>query len=427
MTDTPTDAAPGDPAPAPSATTVRDLLRRRDFMRFWIGRVASTLGVQIQSVALGWQMYAVARQTMDVKPAAFYVGMIGLAAFVPVFLLALPAGETADRHDRKKILTVCYLGEMTTAATLAAAAFFHFASIPLLLILSAAFGTSRAFMGPASTALGPMLVPKALLPRAIAWNSLAWQCGSILGPAIGGLLVGLGAGVSYSTTVCLYLVSALCIGSIRGDTQPVVNPGSRWELVKEGLGYVWNNKIVFGAISLDLFAVLLGGATALLPVFARDILHAGPQGFGILRAGPAIGATLVAATLARYPIHRHAGVIMFTGVAIFGAATIVFGLSHFLPLSVLALAILGGADMLSVYVRQTLVQIVTPDHMRGRVAAVSSLFIGASNELGEFESGVVARFLGPVGAAIFGGVGALIVTGVWSRLFPALRKADRLA
>ena len=427
MTDTPTDAAPGDPAAAPSATTVRDLLRRGDFMRFWIGRVASTLGVQIQSVALGWQMYAVARQTMDVKHAAFYVGMIGLAAFVPVFLLALPAGETADRHDRKKILACCYLAEMTTAATLAAAAFFHFASIPLLLALSAAFGASRAFMGPASTALGPMLVPKALLPRAIAWNSLAWQGGSILGPAIGGLLVSLGAGVSYSTTVCLYLVSALCIVSIRGNTQPVVNPGSRWSLVKEGLAYVWNNKIVFGAISLDLFAVLLGGATALLPVFARDILHAGPQGFGILRAGPAIGATLVAATLANRPIHRHAGVIMFIGVAIFGTATIVFGLSRSLPLSVLALAVLGGADMLSVYVRQTLVQIVTPDHMRGRVAAVSSLFIGASNELGEFESGVVARFLGPVGGAIFGGVGALIVTGVWAKLFPALRKADRLA
>jgi MFS family permease len=427
MTDTPTDAPPDDNVLAPSASTsVRDLLRRGDFMRFWIGRIASTLGVQIQSVALGWQMYAVARQTMDVKPAAFYVGMIGLAAFVPVFLLALPAGETADRHDRKTILTFCYLAEMATAATLAAAAFFHFASIPLLLALSAAFGASRAFMGPASTALGPMLVPKSLLPRAIAWNSLAWQGGSILGPAIGGLLVGLGAGVSYSATVCLYLVSALCIGSIRGATQPVVNPGSRLALVKEGLAYVWNNRIVFGAISLDLFAVLLGGATALLPVFARDILHAGPQGFGILRAGPAIGATLVAATLASHPIRRHAGVIMFAGVAIFGAATVAFGVSRSLPLSVLALAVLGGADMLSVFVRQTLVQIVTPDHMRGRVAAVSSLFIGASNELGEFESGVVARILGPVGAAIFGGVGALIVTGLWSRLFPALRKADRL-
>ncbi len=411
---------------SPEDLSVRALLKRRDFVLFWAARMAATLGVQIQSVALGWQMYSVARETMSVAQSAYYVGMIGLAAFVPVFLLALPAGEAADRHDRRIILLFCYLGEIATAVILAAAAIFHFASIPLLLALSALFGASRAFMGPASTAMGPMLVPKYLLPRAIAWNSLAWQSGSIIGPALGGLLVGISAGVSYSVTTVLYVIAAFCVFLVRGNTQPVVNPGSRWELMREGLSYVWTNKIVFGAISLDLFAVLLGGATALLPVFSRDILHAGPQGFGILRAGPAIGATLVAASLASFPIRRHAGMIMFGGVALFGAATIVFGISTWLPLSVLALAILGAADMLSVYVRQTLVQIVTPDQMRGRVAAVSSLFIGASNELGEFESGVVARFLGPVGAAVFGGVGALIVTGLWANLFPALRKADRL-
>ena len=416
-----------DPAPDPNPpSTVSALLGQRDFMTFWTTRVASTLGVQIQSVALGWQMYAVARETMSVAQSAFYVGMIGLAAFIPVFLLALPAGETADRHNRKFVLLLCYLGEITTAVVLACAAIFHFASIPLLLALSAAFGVSRAFMGPASTAMGPMLVPKSLLPRAIAWNSLAWQGASILGPAIGGVLVSKSVGLSYCVTVGLYAVAALCVLMIRTDTRPQVQPGSRWALMKEGLAYVWTNKIVFGAISLDLFAVLLGGATALLPVFARDVLHAGPEGFGILRAGPAIGATIVATLLAAHPIRRHAGLFMFSGVAVFGAATIVFGLSKWLPLSVAALAVLGGADMLSVYVRQTLVQIVTPDQMRGRVAAVSSLFIGASNELGEFESGVVARFLGPVGAAIFGGVGALIVTGLWARLFPALRNADRL-
>ena len=411
---------------SPEDLSIRALLKRRDFVLFWAARLAATLGVQIQSVALGWQMYSVARETMSVAQSAFYVGMIGLAAFVPVFLLALPAGEAADRHDRRIILLFCYLGEITTAVVLAAAAIFHFATIPLLLALSALFGASRAFMGPASTAMGPMLVTKSLLPRAIAWNSLAWQGGSIVGPALGGILVGISAGVSYSVTTVLYLIAALCIFLVRGNTQPVVNPGSRWELMREGLSYVWTNKIVFGAISLDLFAVLLGGATALLPVFSRDILHAGPQGFGILRAGPALGATLVAASLASFPIRRHAGVIMFCGVALFGGATIVFGVSKWLPLSVLALATLGAADMLSVYVRQTLVQIVTPDQMRGRVAAVSSLFIGASNELGEFESGVAARFLGPIGAAVFGGVGALIVTGVWANLFPALRKADRL-
>ena len=217
-----------------------------------------------------------------------------------------------------------------------------------------------------------------------------------------------------------------CVSGLRGNTQPEVNPGSRLALIKEGLGYVWSNRIVFGAISLDLVAVLLGGATALLPVFARDVLHVGPEGFGLLRAGPAIGATLVAVILARHPIRRRAGPVMFAGVAVFGLATIVFGLSTSLPLSVLALAVLGGADMLSVYVRQTLVQIVTPDAMRGRVAAVSGLFIGASNELGEFESGVVARFLGPVGAAVAGGVGAVMATALWARLFPDLRKADRL-
>lgn len=414
--------APADEAP-PSAYA---LLKRRDFMLFWTSRITATLGVQIQSVALGWQMYAVARQTMGVKEAAFYVGMIGLAAFIPVLLLSPIAGETADRHNRRRVLLCCYAGEIATAAVLAAAAIFDFASIPLLLALSALFGASRAFMGPASTAMGPMLVPRSLLPRAIAWNSLAWQSGSIIGPAIGGLLLTHSAGLSYCVTIGLYLVAVAVVFLIRTDTQPQVQAGSRWALIKEGLGYVWSNKIVFGAISLDLFAVLLGGATALLPVFARDVLHVGPDGFGLLRAGPAIGATLVAIYLAGNPIRRHAGVTMFAGVAVFGLATIVFGLSKSLWLSVGALAVLGGADMLSVYVRQTLVQIVTPDQMRGRVAAVSSLFIGASNELGEFESGVVARLLGPVNAAIFGGVGAVIVTGLWARLFPALRKADRL-
>ncbi|MBP7815416.1 MAG: MFS transporter [Phenylobacterium sp.] len=419
MTQTPFDE-PAEP------TTLRELMKRRDYVLFWIGRVGATLGVQIQSVALGWQMYAVARETMDVKQSAFYVGMIGLAAFIPVLLLSPFAGETADRYDRRKVLLLCYVGEIATAVTLAAASIYGFASIPLLLLLSALFGASRAFMGPSATALGPMLVPRSLLPRAIALNSLAWQGGSIVGPAIGGLLLAHSTGLSYSVTTVLYMVSFLCVFMIRGVTKPIVQAGSRWALIKEGMVYTWTNKIVFGAISFDMFAVLLGGATALLPVFARDVLHVGPDGFGLLRAGPAIGATLVAVILAGRPIKRHAGLKMFAGVAVFGMATIVFGLSKSLPLSVFALAVLGGADMLSVYVRQTLVQIVTPDHMRGRVAAVSSLFIGASNELGEFESGVVARFLGPVGAAVFGGAGALIVTGVWAKLFPALRKADRL-
>jgi MFS family permease len=343
-----------------------------------------------------------------------------------VFLLTLPAGETADRHNRKIVLQLCFIGEIASVLVLALAAWRGFASVPLLLVMAAAFGAARAFFAPANTALGPMLVPRILLPRAIAWNSLAWQTASIAGPAAGGLLVALSPTHAYVGAFLLYLTAMLCVTLIRKNTQPEVQPGSRWQLMKEGLAYTWRQKIVFGAISLDLFAVLLGGATALLPVFARDIMKVGPEGFGILRAGPAIGATIVALWLAANPIRSKAGAWMFSGVAMFGLATIVFGLSKSLWLSVAALAVLGGADMLSVYVRQTLVQLVTPDPMRGRVAAVSSVFIGASNELGEFESGVVARFLGPVGAAVFGGVGALVVTAIWAKLFPALRKADRL-
>jgi MFS family permease len=408
---------------APSA---RALLKERDYLAFWCSRWAGAFAAQIQSVAMGWQMYALARQTRSVEESAFLVGMIGLAAFAPVFLLTLPAGETADRHDRKTVLLICFAGEMLSVLTLAVATWRGFITVPMMLVIAAAFGAARAFFAPANTALGPMLVPRKLLPRAIAWNSLAWQTASVAGPAVGGFLVAFSPAHAYAATFVLYVASAIAVLAIRKSTRPEVQPGSRWQLMKEGLAYVWNQKIVFGAISLDLFAVLLGGATALLPVFARDVLHAGAEGFGILRAGPAVGATIVGLWLAAHPIRAKAGVFMLSGVAVFGLATCVFALSRNLWLSVGALVILGGADMLSVFVRQTLIQLVTPDPMRGRVAAVSSVFIGASNELGEFESGVVARFLGPIGAALFGGIGAILVTGTWSRLFPALRKADRL-
>lgn len=413
-------------APPVSQVSARALLKERDYLFFWSSRWCGSLAAQVQSVAMGWQMYALARQTRSVEESAFLVGMIGLAAFLPVFFLTLPAGEIADRHSRKRVLQICLSGEILSVGLLALAAWKGFASVPLLLVIAMGFGASRAFFSPASTALGPMLVPRELLPRAIAWNSLAWQSASIAGPALGGVLVAISPAHAYGTALVLYLGSIVTVSMVRKNTRPQTQPGSRWALMKEGLGYVWRQKIVFGAISLDLFAVLLGGATALLPVFARDVLHVGPEGFGLLRSGPAIGATIIALSLAANPIRSKAGLFMFGGVAVFGAATIVFALSRSLWLSVAALAVLGGADMLSVYVRQTLVQLVTPDPMRGRVAAVSTLFIGASNELGEFESGVVARFLGPVGAALFGGVGALIVTGVWAKLFPALRKADRL-
>lgn len=416
------------PSPAPPVpdTSTRALLRERDFLLFWVARFVSTLGVQVQSVALGWQVYAIARLTHSVGESAFMVSMIGLAQFVPLFLLTLVAGETADRRTRKLIVALTLCLDAISASILLVLALMGSHALWPIFAVSVMFGASRAFLSPASSAMGPMLVPRPLLPRAIAWNSLSWQSGSIIGPALGGLLLIHSPALAFGASLGLYLTAALLALAIRKNTRPETQPGSRVELIKEGLSYVWNNKIVFGSISLDLFAVILGGATALLPVFAKDVLHIGPGGFGLLRAAPAIGASLVGVYLASNPIRRNAGKIMFAGVAVFGLATAVFGLSKLEWLSVGALAVLGGADMLSVYVRQTLVQIVTPDAMRGRVAAVSGVFISASNELGEVESGAMAWLLGPIGAAVFGGVGAMAVTALWAFLFPDLRKADRL-
>jgi MFS family permease len=398
---------------APPPATARDLLR---------------LGVQVQSVAMGWQVYELSRQQgLSINAASFNVSLIGLITFAPLFFLALPAGMSADRYDRRRIMQLCYFAELTPSAILAAGELFHFASVPLLLSVALIFGTSRAFFQPALTALGPMLVPRELLPRAIAWNSLAGQFASIIGPTVAGLLLALSPAAAFEGAFVLYLCALVGVSQIRGQTKPQAQPGSRWSLVKEGLAYVWTNKIVFGAISLDLAAVILGGATALLPAFARDVLQVGPQGFGLLRSAPSAGAALVAIYLSINPIRSRAGLKMFVGVAIYAVATIVFGLSRALWLSAAALATLGAADMLSVFVRQTLVQLVTPDGMRGRVAAVSTLFVSASNELGEFRGGLAARFIGPVNAVVYGGLGALIVTGAWARLFPALRRADRLA
>jgi MFS family permease len=420
MTDSPSEQAP-------PPESLGALLRQRSFVLFWISRFLAVLATQAQAVTIAWQVYELARRTSSVEQAAFALGMIGLAQFLPLFALTLVAGDTADRHDRRVIVMSCLVVEIICVGGLAFLTHAGVATLWPIFSLAMVFGAARAFMGPASTALAPGLVPLPLLPRAIAWNSLSWQGASIAGPALGGLLCAISPGVSYMVIGGVYVVAALILLLVRAPRPQVRHTASRVALIKEGLVYVWRQKIVFGSISLDLAAVLLGGATALLPVFARDVLHVGAEGFGVLRAGPAIGASLVAAYLAAHPIKRHAGIAMFSGVAVFGLATLVFAFSRSMVLSVLALAVLGGGDMVSVFIRQSLVQIVTPDAMRGRVAAVSTLFIGASNELGEFESGVAARLLGPVGAAIFGGVGALVVTGVWARLFPDLRKADRLA
>ncbi len=385
------------------------------------------LGTVTQSVAMGWQVYDLARARSGVAESALYIGLLGLATFVPLFCLALPSGVVADRYDRKSILIYCFLGEALCAGALLAAALHGSLTVPVLLGVAFAFGVARAFRAPAGVALGPMLVPAALLRRAIAWNSLGFQVASISGPALAGVLVARGSSaLAYAVSLGLYLAAVAGTLMIARPTRSPAQAGSRMALAKEGLRYIWESKVVLGAISLDLFAVLLGGATALLPIFARDILHVGPDGFGLLRSAPAVGAGLVAVVLATRPIHRQAGRAMFSGVALFGVATVVFGLSRSFWLSLAMLAILGGADMVSVYVRQTLMQVVTPDAMRGRVAAVSFLFIGASNELGEFESGVTARLFGPVLAAVLGGIGCLVVTGAWYRMFPSLRDVDRL-
>jgi MFS family permease len=403
------------------------LFRHRAFALFWWARMFSALAVQAESVTSGWQVYTVARHTRSVERSAYLVGMVGLAQFVPLFLLSFIAGATADRRDRRSILLVCTGVEIACVLVLAMLSLRANRGLVPVFVIASIFGASRAFLSPSSGAIGPMLVPREALPHAISRNSLGDQIGSVVGPWIGGVLCAVSPTVAYGGSAVLYAAAAGALLSMRANTRPELQHGSRLEQIREGLAYVWTNKIVLGAISLDLFAVLLGGASALLPVFASDVLKVGAHGFGVLRSGPALGAAAMAFALTRWPLHRRAGHWMFAGVAAFGVATLIFAVSKSMIVSVIALAALGAADMISVYVRHSLVQIVTPDYLRGRVSAVSGLFIGASAELGEFETGVVARVLGPVGAALFGGIGSLIVTGVWSRMFPSLRKADRLS
>ncbi len=405
---------------------VKSVLRHRDFALFWWARLFSALAVQAESVTIGWQVYTIARQSRSVEESALLVGMVGLAQFVPLFLLTLVAGAMADSRDRRAIMMACTAAEIVCALGLAMFSLYRNPRLVSIFAVAALLGASRAFLSPAGGAMGPMLAPRELLPQVVARSSLGDQAGSIVGPWIGGSLCAISPVLAYSGAGVLLAAALGALMLIRVKTRPERRPGSQMEQIREGIAYIRTNRIVLGAISLDLFAVLLGGATALLPVFASDVLRVGAHGFGVLRSGPAIGAAAMAFALGRWPLERRAGCWMFAGVAAFGVATLVFAVSRSMVVSVMALVALGAADMISVYVRQSLVQIVTPDHMRGRVAAVSGLFIGASAELGDFETGVVARLLGPVGAAIFGGVGSLVVTGAWALMFPALRKADRL-
>lgn len=397
-----------------------------DFRAFWVAKLMSTLAQIMMVVVIGWQVYDIARETRGVREAAFLLGMIGLVQFLPVILLTLVSGYIADRADRRHIARAALALELLCAAALAAFTLSGRQNLIELFVIAALLGVARAFAMPALSALAPNLVPPALLPRAIALNSLGWQAGAIGGPPLGGALYALTPGAPYLASAAALAVALAAVLRISPVPLPPPSPLSALEQMRAGLRYVRDNKIVLGAISLDLFAVILGGVTAMLPIYARDILGVGPEGLGLLRAAPAVGAALTGLVVARWSLGRRVGVKMFVAVMIFGLATAIFGLSEIFLVSLAALAVAGAADMVSVYVRQSLIQIHTPDAMRGRVAAVSSLFIGASNELGEFRTGVATALIGPVAAAAGGGILAVIIAVLWARLFPALRKADRL-
>ncbi|HUP67521.1 MAG TPA: MFS transporter [Sphingomicrobium sp.] len=399
-------------------------LRIPSFRYFWLARLTSTIGQMAMVIVIGWQVYDIARETMGLKEAALRLGIIGLVQFIPLFLLTLVTGWAADRVDRRWIARASIALELGCAAALAGFAWTHTTTLAALYTVAALLGVARAFAGPALGALAPNLVPRKILPRAIALSSIAWQSGAILGPALGGYLYAAAPFAPYAASAALFAVSLAGLFAIGPVQRSEITRGANpWAQMVEGLRYVRRNRLVLGAISLDLFAVLLGGATAMLPVFARDVLHAGPEGLGHLRAAPAVGATLTAAFFSIRPLKHNVGAKMLGAVGVFGAATIVFGLSRWMPLSLACLALLGAADMFSVYVRQSLIQLYTPDQMRGRVGAVSSLFISASNELGEAESGFLGALIGPVTAVIAGGIGALGVVIFWAWWFPELRLA----
>lgn len=401
--------------PTSSRRAALRVLAHLDFRRYLIARLLATLAAQMQTVAVGWQIYAITRDPLD-------LGLIGLSQFLPFVVLILPAGQSADHFDRRRILMLCYVVEAICAALLLA---FTIAAVRVAWPVFAAMtllGCARAFSMPSGQALLPNLVPHDDFTRAVALNSSVFQIATVVGPALGGLLYLAGPRIVYSSVLALAVIAALLMLGVRKGAREVQTerePPSLQTLLS-GLKFVRSKPVVLGAISLDLFAVLFGGATALLPIYASDILHVGPSGLGLLRTAPGMGASLCAFALAMRPITRHVGRWMFGGVAMFGIATVTFGSSTSFILSLIALVVLGAADMVSVYIRHLLVQLETPDRIRGRVSAVSAVFIGASNELGEFESGLTANWWGTVRAVLVGGLATLAVTGLWAKWFPVL-------
>lgn len=402
------------------------IFANRAFSRFWFGRVLSVLAIQIQSTAIGWQVYDAARaHGQSIAEAAFVLGAVGLAQFLPLLAFSLLGGYAADRFDRKRILLLCLAAKAVIALGLTLSANLPPGLlIPIIFTTAAGAGLINAFLPAANSSLLPMLVTRPHLPQAIAWNSLGFQSATIVGPALGGLLYGAGAITPYATAFALFAAAAALLWSTRTPPHAPSGEAHGLGMIVEGLRFVRDNKIVLGAISLDLVVVLLAGAVALLPVFARDILHAGPGELGVLRSAMGVGAAAVALVLAVRPLRSNVGRWMFGATLIFGLATIVFGLSTSFWLTAAALAVAGGADMISVFVRQSLIQLATPDEMRGRVSAVSFVFISASNELGDFEAGLTARIFGPVLAVAIGGGAAVAASLAWIRMFPSLARAD---
>ncbi|MGE0007956.1 MAG: MFS transporter [Parvibaculaceae bacterium] len=410
---TASDSPPSASSPPNSA------FRHRGFLLYWLARFMVSFATQVISVAVGWQVYDMTRDPFD-------LGIVGLVQFLPSLLLVLATGAAADRYNRRAIMGLCFALEAVVCAGLLAVTWSGTASVLPIFVLLAVLGVARAFMGPATQSLLPNLVPPATLSNAIAWNSSSWQVATITGPVAGGLLYGLSSYAAYGTALVLIVVGTALTVMIPKPVQRVSSQARSLATLFAGFRYVWSEKVVLGAISLDLFAVLLGGAMALLPVYARDILQAGPWGLGLLRSAPGVGALLVAWWLARNAVRDHAGVVMFIGVAGFGIFTTVFGASTAVWLSVAALALAGACDMISVYVRETLIQLWTPDDVRGRVNAVNMVFVGASNELGEFRAGVSAALIGTVPAVVFGGIGTIAVALLWAVWFPQLRRIRHL-
>jgi len=391
----------------------------RNFRLFMAMRLPAALAVQIQSVAVGWQVY-------DITHDPLSLGLVGLAQFLPVFGFAIVAGHVADHYSRRRILTACLALQLICALLLLAIMASGFRQVWPIYGVLLLFGTARSFSAPAIQSILPNLVPRELLSSAFAWNSSSFQAMTIAGPALGGLIYALGAAAVYAVAAGMFFLALVAALALSVPQAQSAGRALDRESLLAGIRFIRANPAIAGAISLDLFAVLFGGATALLPVYARDILAIGPLGLGLLRSAPAVGAVTVGLVLAHRSLGRHAGRTMFAAVGLFGAATIVFGLSHSFFLSLAALAVLGASDMVSVFVRQNLVQRSTPDRMRGRVNGVNFLFIGASNELGEMESGATAAWFGSVEAVVLGGFGTLAVMALWLWMFPQLRRLDRL-